>query len=505
MKVRVLGAFGGKIPGQDLTGFLVDEELAIDAGSIAQGLELDAQLKLKHLLISHTHLDHLYTLFYLLENRFYNDANNLLRIYASQEAVDILTKEFLIEDIMNLPAISNFKKLVKIETVEPGKQYQIGNYVVEPVKVNHYAGALGYFISDGKAEFLFTSDTGPNRELWERLKMRKNCQLLITEVSFPNQLEEVARLSRHLTPELLQAELSQADLGRKEIYLYHLKPGHLDQIFRELSEVEGYELHLLKSGIVLEVGEPDEKEKALLKEKIESVSGKVPRFDFSKDLNLQRQALDHEFGLSFEPGEIICAEGEAGKHLYIIQEGQVEVFRVVLGKKKVLAILGPGDIFGEMSIFFSQPRTATVKAITRVRVYAFDRPAFEQLIQGNYGIAIKLIRMLAQRLQEADVQIENLLYRDNDSKVINTLVRAIEDEGIKTKTGYSLRLTPEQLGIKTDLPAEEIKKTLARLIKNGVVSFKDGIFEIPDLERLRRLLEYLEMKSEFEPMDKLKF
>ncbi len=498
MKIKVLGCLGGRVPGQELTGFLVDEELAIDAGGLAAGLAPEALVKIKYLLISHAHLDHLYSLSYLLENRAYQEVNTPLSIYASEEAAEIITRDFIIDDLLNLPAINQFKKLVRIEKVVPGKIIPVGDYRIEPVPVSHFAGAIGYFVSDGKSEFLFTSDTGPTEEVWEKCQTRPQCQLLITEVSFPNQLEELARLSRHLTPNLLRAELSKARPEGKQVSLYHLKPGHLDQLFQELSELQEFNLHLLKPGMEIEVEGLDQKGKAQIREKSEAVSGKVPKFDFDRDLYEQRQSLDREFGISFEAGDIICEEGRAGRQLYIIQEGQTEVYRMILDKKKVLAILGPGDIFGEMSIFSSQPRSATVRALTRVRVYTFDRAAFEQLLRENYGIAIKLIRMLAQRLQEADVQIENLLYRDTDSKVINTLVRAVEDEGIKTGSGHRLRLSPEQLAIKTDLPVEDIKRVLAKLIRNGVVSFKDGIFKVPDLDRLRRLLDYLEMKSEFE-------
>ena len=174
----------------------------------------------------------------------------------------------------------------------------------------------------------------------------------------------------------------------------------------------------------------------------EPPSGKVPRFNFSKDMYVQRQAIDRDFGVSFEPSEVIFEEGAPGKHMYIIQEGKVEVFRIVLGKKKSLSVLGPGDVFGEMSLLVNQTRTATVRALTQVRAYAFDRSSFEQMVHQNYGVAIKIIRMLAMRLQEADVHIENLLYQDNESKLLNTIIRAVEDEGIKTKDGFLLRLTP---------------------------------------------------------------
>ena len=176
----------------------------------------------------------------------------------------------------------------------------------------------------------------------------------------------------------------------------------------------------------------------------------------------------------------------------------MEIYRIILGKKKSLAVLGPGDVFGEMSLITSQPRSASVRAVTKVRAYAFDKNAFEQLIRQNYGIAVKIIRMLAQRLSEVDVQIENLLYPDNESKVINTLIRAVEDEGIDTKGGHMLRLTAEALALRTDLPMEEIKRILAKLLHTGALTFKDGLFSIPDLSELKKFLEYLELKSRYE-------
>jgi CRP-like cAMP-binding protein len=392
----------------------------------------------------------------------------------------------------------NLDKLAKLFEVEPGNEYRIGNYSVEPALVNHYAGPLGYFISDDKNEFLFSSDTGPTQDVWVRFKQRTNCGLLITEVSFPNSLDGVAKASRHLTPALLKTELEKAFAQDRFVYLYHFKPGYLDLLFQELTEITNFDLHLLKMGMELEVHDFARKDHTPLRVRPEPPSGKVPRFDFSKDMYEQRKAMDRDFGLSFEPSEIIFEEGAPGKHMYIIQEGTVEVFRIVLGKKKSLSVLGPGDVFGEMSLLVNQTRTATVRALTRVRAYAFDRGSFEQMVHQNYGVAIKIIRMLALRLQEADIHIENLLYQDNESKLLNTIIRAVEDEGIKTKYGFLLRLTPEQLAIRTDLPVEELKKLLSKIMRAGGMSFKDGLFKIPDLDQLKKFLEYLETKEKYE-------
>ena len=461
MKIKILGALGGRIPGQELTGFLIDAEILVDAGSAGASLSASEQAKIKYLLLSHSHLDHIYSLSFLLESRFYLDIPNPLEIYASQETLEVLKENFLIEDFISPLVKENLGRLMNFKPLEPKKEYQIGSYLVKPVYVNHHIGSMGFFISNGKTEILYTGDLGPSEELWQEVKNHHQLKLILIEVSFPNRMEEIAILSKHLTPALLQEELKKAEVKDKEIYLFHLKPNYFDLLFQEISEIQGYNIYILKQGQVIDL----EKEKPTFQKDLEQREEKVPRFDPQKDLYEQRASLEKDFGVRFSAGEIIFEEGEQGKHLYIIEEGQVEIYRMVLGKKKVLSILGPGDIFGEMSVFFDQPRKESARALSRVR-------------------------------------IENLLYRDNESKLVNTLIRAVEEEGIESGGGYILRLTPEQLAMRTDLSIEEMKRILAQLIRAGFISFQKGFFRISDLSRLKRLLNYLELKEEFEPLEK---
>ena len=501
MKLKVLGSLGGRIPGQQLPGFLINQDLLLDAGSAGASLSWEEQKEIKYLLLSHAHLDHLYGLAGLLQNRLYLEVDFPLNLYASEPAIQIIKEDFLNESILSPALLRRLKELLILNPLQPGKTYQVDNYSFKAIPVNHFSGAVGFFLSQGENTILYTGDTGPTERIWQEAKNYPQLNLIICEVSFPNQLNDVALASRHLTPSLLKDELEKAGLKNKVIYLYHLKPAHIDLLFQELSEIQDYDLRLLKTGSEFEL-EKSPETGAKSRGKPESESPRVPKFDREKDLYEQRKNLEQEFGVKFEPGEIIFEEGEPGKLLYIIEEGQVELYRMVLGRKKVLAIAGAGDIFGEVSVFFNKPREVSARALSEVRAFAFDRTAFELLIRNNYGIALKIIRMLAQRLQEADIHIENLLYQDNESKLLNTLIRAVEDEGIETRAGYLLRLTPEQLAMRTDLSSQEMKKILTGLIQAGLISFQQGFFRIPDLNRLKRLLEYLELKEEFEPIEK---
>jgi hypothetical protein len=107
-------------------------------------------------------------------------------------------------------------------------------------------------------------------------------------------------------------------------------------------------------------------------------------------------------------GEYIFKEGDLGTEMYIIHEGKVEILNHVAGEEQMLAVLEKGDFFGEMSILEDLPRAATARAATDVRLLPINRSTFDQLIQGNPEIAVRMMRKLSRRLRDADEQIKIL-------------------------------------------------------------------------------------------------
>ncbi|OGP57312.1 MAG: hypothetical protein A2V67_01055 [Deltaproteobacteria bacterium RBG_13_61_14] len=211
----------------------------------------------------------------------------------------------------------------------------------------------------------------------------------------------------------------------------------------------------------------------------------------------QREELDRQFAVTFPAGELIFEQGELGRVMFIVREGKVAISRTILGVEKVLAVLGPGEFFGEMAMLNNRPRSATARAQTDAKLLAFGPKVFENLVKGNWGVALKLIRSLAYRLQEADIQIENLMFQDTESRVVNTLIRAAGDEGMATAKGHLVRLTPEDLSCRTGLPVFILKEVLAHLVRTHLIHIQKDAILIPNLQKLERLLKFLELRQEF--------
>lgn len=105
-------------------------------------------------------------------------------------------------------------------------------------------------------------------------------------------------------------------------------------------------------------------------------------------------------GKTYKAGEIVIRQGELGDCLFVIQEGQLEVVKEYKGRPEVrVAILGNGDIFGEMAIFEQQVRSATLRALGEARVLTVDKKTFLRRVQEDPTLAFNLVRMMSQRIR----------------------------------------------------------------------------------------------------------
>ncbi len=215
----------------------------------------------------------------------------------------------------------------------------------------------------------------------------------------------------------------------------------------------------------------------------------------------EEQALFAKLGKVFPAGTVLFKEGETGREMYVIQSGKVKISKQVRGEEQVLAILGPGEFFGEMAILNNKPRSATATVVEESKMLVIDPKTFELLLKNNIEIAIRMIKKLAQRLQEADDQIESLLYKDANSRVVHTLTRSADHHGKSVEGGVKVGLTDKDLAGKTGLAPEQVEEILSRLEKAKLIQrVEDGII-IADVNRLRKYLEYLSMKEQFEGLE----
>lgn len=209
------------------------------------------------------------------------------------------------------------------------------------------------------------------------------------------------------------------------------------------------------------------------------------------------EVLFQRFGRSYVKGTVLFREGERGEEMFVIQSGRVQVSMKVRGVEKVLSNLQPGEFFGEMAILNGKPRSATAVVVEDAKLLVIDAKTFEAMVRGNSEISLRMIKKLASRLQEADDQIENLLLKDHNSKVVHALARMAETMGTPVERGVFVRILPEELGAKVGLHLDKVNDVVAKLTKAKIVNAtKDGLV-VSDTAKLRKFLEFLEMKEQF--------
>ncbi len=212
----------------------------------------------------------------------------------------------------------------------------------------------------------------------------------------------------------------------------------------------------------------------------------------------QDQALFQRFGKALPAGTVLCREGEVGREMYVIQEGKVRISKKVRDVEKVLAELGAGAFLGEMSILLNKPRSATATVVEDSKVLVIEPKTFEAMVKGNAEIAIRLIKILADRLQEADDQIENLLLKDSTSRVVHMLMRTAEKKGKANPDGSKMvPATDQTLAQATGLEVSQVQEILGKLEKANLLKRAPDHFVVAEASKVQKFLEYLALKEQF--------
>jgi CRP-like cAMP-binding protein len=208
-----------------------------------------------------------------------------------------------------------------------------------------------------------------------------------------------------------------------------------------------------------------------------------------------RERLLERFGRTWSAGEIIFREGEQGSELYILQEGRVRLVKRVRAVEKSLLILRPGDLFDENALVDGYPRTCSAISLTECTTLVLDVATFESLVRTDSAIALRLVRLLVRRLKEAEDQIENMLIRDAQSKIVNTLLKLAQESRSRGEHG-GIGLSPMELSSRVGLDVDTVKRGVQQLRDSQYLQIREEKIEIPDLEALRGLYQLLGMKED---------
>ncbi len=238
MKLKVLGCHGGELPDCRSTCFLVDDTLALDAGALTSTLALDELTRVDDILLTHSHFDHVKDL-PLLTDVIVGRRKKPVTLHSHTHCIETLKKhmfnDVLWPDFTGIP--TQKKPTLKLRSFKAGATVKIGKYTVKSVLVTHPVASCGYVISDGKTSLAVSGDTGPTVKLWKLLNQQQGLKVLLLETSFPDELQDLADISGHLTPRTLAGELKKFDQRDCQVMLYHLKPPFVDQLKQEVAHL----------------------------------------------------------------------------------------------------------------------------------------------------------------------------------------------------------------------------------------------------------------------------
>ena len=231
---------------------LIDGEVLIDAGSGVGDLTLDEMAKIRHIFLTHTHLDHVAFLPLLVDSIF-DRIEQPIVVHGLPETIEGIKKHIfnwvIWPDFAGLP--SEERPVMCYHELIAGDIYYVGGRRFEPIPVNHIVPTVGYRVesSDGKA-FAFTGDTTTNDSFWAALNAHDRLDLLLLEVAFSNDDEALSRAARHYCSKTLAEDVVKLR-HRPDIYLTHHKPAEEARIYAEvLGSVNGLNIKQLKNQLV---------------------------------------------------------------------------------------------------------------------------------------------------------------------------------------------------------------------------------------------------------------
>ncbi len=253
MILKVLGSSGAEFPGCNLPAFLIDGKVLLDGGTIGLALAETEQWNVRHILVTHAHLDHIRGIPFLADNILVRKRRHSITLYGLKDTLSAIRENLLNDRIW--PDFTKIKvsrdPVIKMERISPARPIRIGRYTVTAHKVSHTIPAVGYIVRDDrKRVLLYTGDTGPTDSIW---KTSGKLNTVIAEVSFPNRMEELARKTGHLTPRLLMAELRKIRNYPEKVFVTHPKPQYVAQIRRELARGADLQAELLQEGKEYEI------------------------------------------------------------------------------------------------------------------------------------------------------------------------------------------------------------------------------------------------------------
>lgn len=256
MHIKVLGCSGGIGGMLRTTGFLIDHDILIDAGTGVGDLSIEQLVAIDHIFITHSHLDHIASV-PLLADTVFGMRESPVYVYATAETWKIIKSHIfnwmVWPDFTVIP--DEINPFLVWKEIRIGETVSLGDRRFTPVPANHVVPAIGFHLEGHSSSMVFTGDTTTCDALWDVVNRINNLEYLVIETAFSNAELELAKISKHLCPSLLIDGLEKLKHNpRPHIYITHLKPGEGEIIMREIqSDAHEYNAQPLYNGHIFEL------------------------------------------------------------------------------------------------------------------------------------------------------------------------------------------------------------------------------------------------------------
>jgi ribonuclease BN (tRNA processing enzyme) len=235
MQVRVLGCSGSIAAGSRTTSFLIGPSILIDAGTGVGDLSLDELSRIDHILLTHSHLDHVLGVGLLADSVSRRRSGKAaIQVHALPETLQALKSHIfngtVWPDFTQLPTPE--APLLRFVPHAVGHVLELADTRIEVLSAAHTVPAVGYALLAAGGAWVFTGDTGPNPALWARLA-QMNVAHLVIETAFGNDESALAALSQHLCPATLARELAQLQ-SKPQVHITHIKPGEVTAVMGQI-------------------------------------------------------------------------------------------------------------------------------------------------------------------------------------------------------------------------------------------------------------------------------
>jgi ribonuclease BN (tRNA processing enzyme) len=254
MRIKILGCSGGIGAELRTTSLLVDKDTLVDSGTGLGDLALDDMRHIRHLFLTHSHLDHTCGLPLLIDTIF-DHLKTPLTVYGRAETLEAVRKHIfnwvMWPDFAELP--SKDKPVLLYKPLKLGERITLDGRNIHMIEVNHTVPGAGYVIEKNGKVFAFSGDTFTNDTFWKAVNAYPRVDVLMVEAAFANSNRKLADMAKHYCPETLAEDLAKFKHD-PDIYITHLKPGSEDMIFEEIvAALPKRRVHRLKGGEVFDL------------------------------------------------------------------------------------------------------------------------------------------------------------------------------------------------------------------------------------------------------------